>query len=525
MRPPLPTMVLLPLGTLLQKGTYRLEQLVRHQGLQLTYEGTHLPSQQPVLINTLNPSRQHPKKIVLHRDAFIQEAQAWQRLKHPSLEPIRDVFVDSVLPFLVRDKLPEQTWAIREKNQPLSEVEAIAQITQIANGLNQAHQQQLRHGDVQPKNVVDPPHTDHPMLVNWVWQPSNPSLPPPPVHAYAAPEVAQGQQTVTTDIYGLAATLYTLVMGQMPIAASQRQHIRLEIHHPDLSQATIVALLRGMAMQPQHRPQSISEWMKLLPKAPSPPVSFPTESGNIGAASPSLTAKPVSSIDSSLLETPPPPASEPPASEPSGPAISYPSEQLSLAPETEDLPTTLSESTVPSQEPSQTVSTTRLQPYSAPPRFPFRALIVCSVLSGVVGIAFGLLLRFHYQNQFANPQVPAKAAPVQNEDFLPKPGTTSRELETLPTPTETPLESPIPSTLEEPTVDPQFDQGDIGPDPTLQDSVPFSPDSLGPDPTLQAPIDSYPDSLAPSPEPSPFDPFARPDFSTPLPSESPESFQ
>lgn len=63
MRPPLPTMVLLPLGTLLQKGTYRLEQLVRHQGLQLTYEGTHLPSQQTVLINTLNPSRQNPKKL------------------------------------------------------------------------------------------------------------------------------------------------------------------------------------------------------------------------------------------------------------------------------------------------------------------------------------------------------------------------------------------------------------------------------------------------------------------------------
>lgn len=521
MRPPLPTMVLLPLGTLLQKGTYRLEQLVQHQGLQLTYEGTHLPSQQPVLINTLNPSRQNPKKIVLHRDAFIQEAQAWQHLKHPSLEPVRDVFVDSVLPFLVRDKLAGQTWATRAKNQPLSEVEAIAQITQIANGLNQAHQQQLLHRDVQPKNVVEHSQMNHPVLGNWVWQPGHPSVPSSSPHAYTAPEVAHGKQTVTTDIYGLAATLYTLVTGKIPIAASQRQHIRLEIRHPDLSQATIVALLRGMAMQPQHRPQSIPEWMKLLPQAPSPPVSFPTESGNIGAASPTVTI----AESSSSANLSPPEASSPPNSEPSDPKIASPSEELSLASEIEDLLTTPTVSTVPRQEPSQTVSTTRLQSYSVPPRFPFRALIICSVLSGVVGIAFGLLLRFHYQNQFANPQVPAKAPPVQNEDFLPKPGTTRRQLETLPTPTETPLESPVPSTLEEPAIDPQFEQGDIESEPTLQDPVPLSPDPLDPDPALQTPIDPYPDGLAPSPEPSPFDPFAQPDFSTPPPSESPESFQ
>lgn len=525
MRPPLPTMVLLPLGTLLQKGTYRLEQLVRHQGLQLTYEGTHVPSQQTVLINTLNPSRQNPKKIVLHRDAFIQEAQAWQNLKHPSLETIRDIFVDSVLPFLVRDKLSGQTWATRAKNQPQTEAEAIAQITQIADGLNQAHQQQLLHRDIQPKNVVNHPQTNHPVLGNWVWQPSPPSAPSSLLHAYAAPEVAQGQQTVTTDIYGLAATLYTLVTGKIPIAASQRQHIRLEIRHPDLSQATIVALLRGMAMQPQHRPQSVTEWLKLLPQAPSPSVSFPMKSGNIGAASLSSTsAEPASSAKSS-----PPETSSPPHSDSSDPKISSPSEELSLAPETEDRPTPPTASTVPRQEPSQTVSTTRLQPYSVPPRFPYRALIICSVLSGVVGIAFGLLLRFHYQNQFANPQVPAKAAPIQNEDFLPKPGTTRRQLETLPTPTETPLESPVPSTLEEPTVDPQFEQGDIEPEPTLQDPVPLSPgaaDPLDPDPDLQTPLEPYPDSLAPSsPEPSPFDPFAQPEFSAPPPSESPEGFQ
>lgn len=523
MRPPLPTMVLLPLGTLLQNGTYRLEQLSGHRGWQLIYEGTHLPSQQTVLITTLNPSRKQPNEIALQRDTFLQQAQAWQHLKHPSLEPIRDVFVESVLPFLVKDKLSGQTWITLENNQPLSEREAIAKITQIANGLNLAHQHQLQHGNIQPANIVLHPQTHHPILMNWIWQQSLPDVPASAPHAYAAPEAAQGQQTVVTDIYGLAATLYTLVTGQTPIAAAQRQHMRLELHHPGLSQATVVAILRGMAMQPQHRPQSVSEWVELLPKAPSPPVSFPTESGNIGAASPSLiTAQPTSSEDSSTLEE----SSLQELEDSSTPEeLSFPS---SLASESEAISAVIpAESAVPLQEPNQTVSPTRLQPYSVSPRFPFRALIICSILSGVVGIAFGFLLRFHYQNQFTNPQIPAKAPPVKNEDFLPKPGSTERPLETLPTPTETPLKSPPPSTLEEPTTNPQFDQEGFESDPTLQEPVPIPPDPLAtdnPSPDLQTPIETYPDGLAPNASPSPLDPFSTPDFSTPPPSESPANF-
>ncbi|WP_299489234.1 protein kinase [Acaryochloris sp. IP29b_bin.137] len=525
MKPLLPTMVLLPLGTLLQKGTYRLDQLTGHRGWQLTYEGTHLPSQQPVLIETLNPSRQQPKTIAQQRNTFLQQAQAWQQLNHPSLEPVRDVFVESVLPFLVKDKLSGQTWDMQVEHQPMPEADAIAQITQIADGLHRAHQQHLWHGDIQPKNVVVHPQDHRPILVNWVWRPNTPGLLPPNSHAYAAPEAAQGQQTVATDIYGLAATLYTLVTGQAPVTASQRQHIRLEFHPPSLSQATVVAILRGMAIQPQHRPPSLPEWLELFPTPSPPPVSFSTESGNIGPDSPApILSGPLSPAHSSTLE-----ASAASASDPTFPApeVSSPSSFVSKS-ENHSTATT-SKSTVPLQEPNPTVSPTRLQSYSAPPRFPFRALILCSVLSGVVGIAFGLLLRFHYQNQFTNPQVPAKAPPVQvqNEDFLPKPGSTRRPIEELPTPTETPLESPTPPTLEEPDLNPQFDpEGES--DPTLQEPVPLSPDPLAtdaPHSDLQTPIEPYPDPSAPDVGPSPFDPFSTPDFSTPPPSDTSTDFQ
>lgn len=494
MRPPLPTMVLLPLGTLLQNGNYRLEQVLGHHGWQLMYEGTHLPSQQPVIIKTLNPSRKKPDKISHKRDYFLKQAQAWQQLKHPGLERVRDIFVESILPFIVTEKPAGQTWANLVQDHPLSEANAIAQISQIGSGLTLVHQYHLQHGDIRPENIVVPPETEHPILINK-------NLISSPVglsstlnnRAYAAPEQSQGEQTVGTDIYGLAATFYTLLTGQIPIAADQRQQIRFEPHqYPGLSQATMVAILRGMAMQPQHRPQSVSKWMELLPKEYLRPDSFTAESGNMGAVSPSGLEKQASP--------------EPSASD-------FEKMKVPSAPS--------SESAVPLQEQPQTVSSTRLQSYSPPPRFPFRALIICAILSSLAGVAFGLVLRFHYQNQFTDPQVPAKKRPIKNEPFLPKAQPTDQPIETAPS-TDAPVDSPVPPTPDDPAIRSRSEEG-TETDPTFQDPAPLTPDPFetdgtnsgsqtlppdSPNPNFQTPLEVYPDRLEPDASPAPFDPFS-----------------
>ncbi|WP_299407427.1 serine/threonine protein kinase [Acaryochloris sp. IP29b_bin.148] len=521
MSPSLPTMMLLPLGTLLRNGHYRLEKLLAHHGWELTYEGTHLPSQKTVILKTLNPSRQKPSAIARQRQAFLHKAQAQRSLQHPHLETIQDVFVESVLPFLVKEKISGQTWATLVRNQPLSEAEAIAQIIQIGNGLAVLHQHHLLHGNIHPENVVVHPQTHHPILVNMRWDFSPPGGTPKGTadanpHAYAAPEKPQGQPT--TDIYGLAATFYTLATGQVPIAASQRQHIRLDPQHPSLSQATAMAILRGMAMQPHHRPSSVAEWINLLPKAHVDAARFSAESGNIGPASPTSPAR---------SEGPPSPS---PASEAS------PDQAPSTA-NTEEIVTTPSseEMTVLLQEQAQTVSSTRLQSYPVPPRFPFRVLMICSMVSGVVGIAFGLLLRFHYQNQFTNPQVPAKNPPIQKELFLPKTQPTDPELETFPPPAETQVGSPDSPTPEDPTLNPRYDQGGIESPPDLREPAPLAPDAIEPDPldtespAVPPPLEPYPEISDPNPEtsetsPSSFDPFSTPDITIPPPADPPPDY-
>ena len=499
MRPSLPTMVLLPLGTLLQNGKYRLEQLLEHHTGTLVYEGTHLPSRKPVIIKTLNPSDKKPEKIAHLRTSFLKQAQVQRQLQHPHIEPVLDVFIESVLPFLVQDKICGQTWIDLARHHPLSEAEAIAKIIQIGSGLTLIHQYHLSHGNIRPENVVVQAQTSRSILVRMgVGTNVDES---PEHHGYAAPEHYQGQHTSVADIYGLTATFYTLLTGQAPITAVQRQHIRFEPEHPHLSQTTIVAILRGMAIQPHHRPQSVAEWIELLPEEHLQSVPFTTESGNIGTASAAVLEAPeapplLASLSSATADVVPP--------------------QISST-----------ETAVPLQEQAQTVPSTRLQSFPITPRFPIRALIVCSILSGVVGVAFGLTLRFHLNNQFNDSQVPTQNQPVETEEFLPKDQPKDQQLETLPTPDDDsnlPVEAPEPPTLDDPAVNPRNNPSEFETEPIYpQTSEPLAPESFEENPTdpnLPNPTETYPDRLDPETNPDPntstFDPFYTPD-STVLP--------
>lgn len=492
-------MVLLPLGTLLKNGKYRLEQLLQHDEGVLVYEGTHLPRQKPVIIKTLNPFDKKPNEIAHLRTYFLEQARVQHQLHHPHIAPVLDVFVESVLPFLVQDKICGQTWTDLVHHQPLSEEEAIAKIAQIGSGLTLIHQHHLSHGNVRPENIVLQAQTSRSILIHM-------SVGANAVKAlehngYAAPEHYQGRQSGVADIYGLTATFYTLLTGQAPITAVQRQHIRFEPEHPHLSQTTIVAILRGMAIQPHHRPQSVAEWIELLPEEHLQPASFSTESGNIGT------------VSSAVLEE----QKEPPLLEP----------LISVAEDVVPPQILSSETAVPLQEQAQTVPSTRLQSFPVTPRFPIRALIVCSILSGVIGVAFGLTLRFHLSNQFNDSQIAIPNQPVETEEFLPKSQPKDQQLETLPTPDDDsnlPVEAPEPPTLDDPAVNPRNNPRELETDTIYpQTSEPIEPDSFESNPTdpnLPSTTETYPDRLSPETNPDPntstFDPFYTPD-STVLP--------
>jgi len=80
--------------------------------------------------------------------------------------------------------------------------------------------------------------------------------------------MAQAPRTSATDVYGLAATLYTLLTAQIPVASILRDRQPMPVPRdlqPQISPTTNQAIMRGMAIEPKFRPTTIAEWLVLLP--------------------------------------------------------------------------------------------------------------------------------------------------------------------------------------------------------------------------------------------------------------------
>ncbi|MEQ9553300.1 MAG: hypothetical protein RIM23_27215 [Coleofasciculus sp. G3-WIS-01] len=72
-----------------------------------------------------------------------------------------------------------------------------------------------------------------------------------------------------TDVYSLAATLYQLLTGEKPPSVRDRSLARAKLKppqevNPQMSDRTNQAILRGMALAPEERPQTMQKWLNLL---------------------------------------------------------------------------------------------------------------------------------------------------------------------------------------------------------------------------------------------------------------------
>jgi serine/threonine protein kinase len=71
-----------------------------------------------------------------------------------------------------------------------------------------------------------------------------------------------------TDVYSLAATLYVMLTGELPFPSQfRKQNIPLtppKQINSEISDRVNAAIVKGMELSPQNRPQSVQEWLDLL---------------------------------------------------------------------------------------------------------------------------------------------------------------------------------------------------------------------------------------------------------------------
>ena len=270
------------IGESLQNGKYILEEELGRGGYGITYKAIERTRECLVVIKTINPELLQGNNLEKFKKQFKDEARKLKRLRHcshPNIVGYLDDFVEEQLPYIVMDFIPGKTLAqIALPNNPLPEAQALEYIRQVGEALKVLHRNGLLHRDVKPQNLILHQDTKKVVLIDFgiareFNEFNNPTKTNTNVlsEGYAALEqyFPRAKLTPATDVYGLSATLYSLLTAQVPVGASLRSYISLASPRqlrPRLSETVSQAVLKGMELEIGDRPANVDKWLNLLPK-------------------------------------------------------------------------------------------------------------------------------------------------------------------------------------------------------------------------------------------------------------------
>ncbi len=283
---------LLASGTILRER-YKIIELVGRGGMGATYraQDLRLEGRFCALKESLPDPDATPEELQQSRDQFYQEASTLARLDHPNLPKVSDYFSSNDRDYLVMDFVPGQdlhqvlTNALRE-GHPLPERQVLVWAEQLCDALQYMHSQQspVLHRDIKPSNIKVTPSgnvklvdfglvklmsSDEERTITVVQ--GRGSVQYTPLEQYGSDT---GHTDARSDVYALCATLYHLLTGQAPVDAKRRflkpgSLVPPRQLNPELSPQTERALVWGLAMHPDDRPQDVAELESEL-LAPSP---------------------------------------------------------------------------------------------------------------------------------------------------------------------------------------------------------------------------------------------------------------
>ncbi|MBD2256968.1 serine/threonine-protein kinase [Pseudanabaena sp. FACHB-2040] len=265
-------------GKTLQGGKYTLEQTLGEGGSGVTFRAAHHYLGQWVVIKTLNETSRRSPQFSNLEQSFRDEARRLALCNHPNIVRVNDFFTEDGVSYLVMEYVPGQTMdQLIFPDRPLPEAVAIHYIRQVGAALQVVHQNGLLHRDVKPENMIVRQGSQEVVLIDFgIAREFTPGVTQThtslissgyaPIEQY----MSQARRTPATDVYGLAATLYAMLTAQVPVASILRDRQPLPAPRdlqPQISAAVNQAVVQGLAVEPEHRPQSIAAWLQFLPDA------------------------------------------------------------------------------------------------------------------------------------------------------------------------------------------------------------------------------------------------------------------
>lgn len=219
------------------------------------------------------------------REQFYREASVLARLDHPTLPKVSDFFSNDDRDYLVMDFIPGDDLKTvmdraRKEGRTLPVADVLSWARQLADALEYLHSQDppVIHRDIKPSNLKLTPQNMLKLvdfglvkqmapdeLTITVIQGRGTAL-YTPLEQYGGDA---GHTDVRSDVYAFASTLYHLLTNTAPPEAKQRflhpeSLIGPKQLNPDIPEVVAEAVLWGMSLHPDERPQTVEDFRAAL---------------------------------------------------------------------------------------------------------------------------------------------------------------------------------------------------------------------------------------------------------------------
>ena len=244
---------------------YAIEAPLSAGAMGAVYRAHKLDDGTPVAIKRLLDTR--------HVARFEIEARLLSTLHHPRVVNVMDYFTQETGVYLVMEMIKGRDLGmlLKEKGNPgLPIDEAIEYTRQACEALQYVHDQQIVHRDVKPANLIDAPDKGGAVLVDFgvarqlgdeeeqVDQ-GTVGIGTP---RFMAPEVfAGGTVSPRSDVFSLAATLWTLLTGKPPVYGDPTP---LSSVVPGAGDALESSIRAGLELLPERRTSSCTAFAHAL---------------------------------------------------------------------------------------------------------------------------------------------------------------------------------------------------------------------------------------------------------------------
>jgi len=279
----------LPAGTRL--GRYELKAILGKGAFGITYRALDLAGGDEVAIKEYLPtsvalregrttvlpiSTDLAEQFAWGRTRFLEEANTLKKLEGtPSIVSVHDFLEANGTAYMVMALIEGETLAkrlMREERLAAAVIEPL--LFPLLDGLEKVHAAGFLHRDIKPANIMIDVQ-GKPTLIDFGASRAALAGRSTTFTAIFTPGYAALEQFASTklgpstDIYGLAATLYHAIAGRAPPSAIERMikdeyQTLTDLQPAGYSLAFLESIDAGLAVASADRPQSVGEWRRML---------------------------------------------------------------------------------------------------------------------------------------------------------------------------------------------------------------------------------------------------------------------